>query len=225
MTIDLAHIETWIFDLDNTLYPPRANLFAQIDKRMEQFIAQLLGCDTTEARRVQKRFFHDHGTTLRGLMDGHGVAPATFLDFVHDVDMSVLSIDTALVDRIDALPGRKLVFTNADTVYAQKVLAALGLDGVFEAIHDIHAMNYRPKPEPSSYHAMCERFGINPKRALFAEDMARNLIPAKALGMTTLWVNNGAESGAYQADATAIDISTADIGDWLNTLNLKRHAA
>jgi len=217
----LAHIDTWIFDLDNTLYPPRANLFAQIDERMGAFIMRLVGCDAVEARRIQKAFFHDHGTTLRGLMDGHGVAPAEFLAFVHDIDMDVLEADRQLIDGIARLPGRKLIFTNADAHYAGKVLDRLGLGGAFEAIHDIHAMQYRPKPEPESYARMCAALGVEPARALFVEDMARNLTPAKAIGMTTVWVDNGAESGGYQADTAAIDFRIADVGEWLHSLSFE----
>lgn len=221
----ITHIDTWIFDLDNTLYPPRVRLFAQIDEKMGAFIMNLLGCDAVEARCVQKKFFHDHGTTLRGLMDGHGVAPAEFLEYVHDIDMNVLEVDCRLVDGIARLPGRKLVFTNADTAYAGRVLDRLGLGAAFEAIHDIHAMDYQPKPDPRSYMLMCEALAVRPERALFVEDMARNLVPAKALGMTTVWVDNGAESGSYQADAGAIDIHIADVGDWLHTLDPEELAA
>ena len=214
----LAHIDTWIFDLDNTLYHPRARLFAQIDERMGAFIMDLVGCDAVEARRVQKRFFHDHGTTLRGLMDAHGVAPAEFLSFVHDIDLGVLDVDLALARGLAALPGRKLIFTNADADYAGKVLQRLGIADLFEAIFDIHAMDYRPKPEPVAYGEMCARHRIDPGRALFVEDMARNLAPAKALGMTTVWIDNGAESGAYQADHDLIDHRIDDLVDWLSSL-------
>lgn len=218
---DLSRIDTWIFDLDNTLYPPRANLFAQIDDRMGAYIMQLLGCDPVEARRVQKQFFHDHGTTLRGLMDGHGVAPATFLDFVHDIDMAALQADVDVMDGIARLPGRKLVFTNADSAYAKKVLDRLGLGSAFEAVHDIHAMAYRPKPDPLAYAGLCSALDVDPATALFVEDMARNLTPAKALGMTTVWVDNGAESGCYQANHAAIDLRIADVGEWLKTLEFQ----
>jgi putative hydrolase of the HAD superfamily len=221
---DLAHVDTWIFDLDNTLYHPRAQLFAQIDTRMEQFIAERLDIDRAAARIVQKRFFHDHGTTLRGLMDTHGVEPSVFLDFVHDIDMSVLAADHRLAEALAALPGRRVIFTNADAAYAGRVLDRLGLGELFDVIHDIHAMQYRPKPEAASYVAMCRQHGIEPARALFVEDMARNLTPAKALGMTTVWIDNGSESGAYDADHNHIDIRVADLGDWLQQLREKAPA-
>jgi putative hydrolase of the HAD superfamily len=212
----LVHVESWIFDLDNCLYPASANLFELIDIRMGEYIQQLLGCDPVEARRVQKQHFHEHGTTLAGLMKERGVDPNDFLDFVHDIDLARLSADPALVRALDLLPGRKFVFTNGDKAYAGRVLERLGLANAFDGMHDIHAMNYLPKPNPASYQALCERHGIDPKRALFAEDMARNLAPAKALGMTTVWVDNGSERGSHGADPAFIDYRVADIGEWLN---------
>ena len=225
MTPALAHVDTWIFDLDNTLYPARANLFGQIDAKMGAYIAQLLGCDAEEARRVQKRFFLANGTTLRGLMDGHGITPAEFLEYVHDIDLSVVEHDRRLVDAMARLPGRKLVFTNADASYAARVLARLGLAAGFEAIHDIHAMDYWPKPDARAYAGFVERYAIEPRRALFVEDMARNLAPAKAIGMTTVWVNNGSEWGARDASPSFIDIEIADTTEWLHELTTARAAA
>ena len=215
MPPELRHVESWIFDLDNSLYPASANLFELIDIRMGEYIQRLLACDPEEARRVQKRHFHEHGTTLAGLMASHGVDPHDFLGFVHDIDLARISADPALVDAIDRLPGRKFVFTNGDSAYAGRVLDKLGLANLWDGIHDIHAMNYVPKPEPRAYAAMCERWGIDPSRALFVEDMARNLEPAKALGMTTIWVDNGSEQAGRDADAAFIDYRTTDIGRWL----------
>jgi putative hydrolase of the HAD superfamily len=212
---ELAHIDSWIFDLDNSLYPASADLFALIDERMMEFIARLLRCEPAEARRIQKDYFHRHGTTLAGLMATHGVDPHDFLEFVHDIDLARISADPAVIDAIDRLPGRKFVFTNGDAPYAGRVLARLGLAGLFDGIHDIHAMDYVPKPDPRPYAAMCARFGIDPRRALFAEDMARNLEPAKALGMTTVWIDNGSERGDDGADPAFIDYHIADIGAWL----------
>ncbi|MBV7255731.1 pyrimidine 5'-nucleotidase [Pacificimonas sp. WHA3] len=213
--IDLSRIDTWLFDMDNTLYPASVNLFSHIDERMGAFIAEELGVDRGEARRIQKAFFHEHGTTLRGLMDEHDVTPQRFLDYVHDIDMSALTEDARVTAGIAALPGRKFVFTNGDVAYADKVLSRLGLGAHFEAVHDIHAMDYRPKPEPGAYRGMCKRHDIDPERSLFVEDMARNLAPAKALGMRTVWIDNGSESAAYCADMNCVDLVIDDLGDWL----------
>lgn len=217
-SISLDHVDVWIFDLDNTLYPPEADIFAQIDERMGRFIADLLNCDLAEARRVQKGYFHEHGTTLSGLMNFHGVEPRHFLDFVHDVDLTVLDRDPLLVEAIAELPGRKLIFTNGDAPYAMRVLEKLGLEQSFEAIHDIHACGYAPKPTPDAYRTMVDSYGIDPRRALFVEDMARNLKPAKALGMTTVWINNGSERGSHDADSSYIDIEITDLGQWLGSI-------
>lgn len=217
--MDLSRISTWIFDLDNTLYPSSANLFARIDERMGAYIAQLLACDRQEAYRVQKAFFHEHGTTLRGLMDNHGVDPHDFLNYVHDIEMDVLEQDARVNGGIARLPGRKLVFTNGDAPYAGRVLDRLGLGDAFEAIHDIHATDYIPKPDPRAYAGLCEAYGIDPATALFVEDMARNLKPAKAIGMTTVWVNNGSERGDHEACDSYIDIEINDVGAWLADLH------
>lgn len=218
MVPGLAHIDDWIFDLDNCLYPASTDLFALIDVRMGEYIQRLLACDPAEARRVQKRHFLEHGTTLAGLMRSHGVEPRDFLEFVHDIDLARIAADPALVAALDRLPGRKFVFTNASDDYAARVLERLGLANAFDGMHDIHAMNYAPKPDPASYRALCERFGIEPTRAVFVEDMARNLIPAKALGMTTVWVDNGSEKGGHDADHDGIDFVTDDVGAWLTGL-------
>ncbi|MDB5712668.1 MAG: pyrimidine 5-nucleotidase [Sphingomonadales bacterium] len=212
----LRHIDSWIFDLDNTLYPAATDLFALIDVRMTAFIVDLLGVDAVEARRLQKGYFHEHGTTLTGLMAAHGTDPHEFLAFVHDIELDRVSHDAALVEAIARLPGRKLVFTNGDVPYAQRVLDKLGLGGSFEAIHDIHAMGLVPKPDPSAYSGMCARWDVNPATALFAEDMARNLKPAKAIGMTTLWINNGSEQAGAASCPSFVDFETDDLRRWLD---------
>ena len=218
MLAPLRHVDTWIFDLDNTLYPASADLFGRIDVRMGQYIQRLLGVDPVEARRVQKALFVEHGTTLSGLMRTHDIDPNDFLDYVHDIEMDALAEDRRLVEAVARLPGRKLVFTNGDAPYARRVLAKLGLSDSFEAIHDIHACAYQPKPDPASYRAMCAALSVTPESALFVEDMARNLRPAKALGMTTVWVNNGSERGAHDHHPDYIDFEIADVGEWLHAI-------
>jgi putative hydrolase of the HAD superfamily len=213
----LDHVRTWIFDLDNTLYPAACDLFARIDARMTAFVADRLGVDPAEAFRLQKLWFHRHGTTLSGLIAEHGVDPHAFLAYVHDIEMDVLAEDAPLAAAIARLPGRKLVFTNGDAPYARRVLGRLGLGDSFEAIHDIHAMGLLPKPSPSAYAGLCERHGIDPGAALFADDMARNLAPAKALGMVTVWVDNGSEQAADPA-RDHIDFATADLAGWLHSV-------
>ncbi len=211
----LAPIDTWIFDLDNTLYPASAEIFPRIDVRMGAYIADLLKVDPIEAQRVQKKFFHEHGTTLSGLMAKHSVDPYHFLDYVHDIDMSSIAPNTRLAGLLAQLPGRKLVFTNGDAPYARRILAALGLVESFEAIYDIHDQDYLPKPAPLSYETMCAEMQVNPAHAIFFEDMARNLKPAKALGMTTVWINNGSEAGHLEAHPDFIDYEIPEPTEWL----------
>ncbi|MDR6128727.1 putative hydrolase of the HAD superfamily [Sphingomonas sp. SORGH_AS802] len=213
----LSHVRNWIFDLDNTLYPASADLFAHIDRRMTAFIAELLSVDLVEAHRIQKAYFIGHGTTLAGLMAEHQVDPHAFLAYVHDIEMDVLQADAPLVAALARLPGRKLVFTNGDGPYALKVLERLGLGGSFEAVHDIHAMDLRPKPQPEAYAGLCAAFDLDPRESLFVEDMARNLKPAKAIGMTTVWVDNGSEQ-APDADRSYIDFHIHALAPWLEQI-------
>ena len=214
----LSHIRNWIFDLDNTLYPASADLFGLMDVRMTAYVARTLELtDLVEARRVQKSYFQGHGTTLAGLMAEHEVDPHAYLADVHDIDLAVLAEDARLARLIARLPGRKLIFTNGDEPYARRVLARLGLSETFEAIHDIHACAYKPKPHGDSYASMIAAFGIDPATSLFVEDMARNLAPAKALGMTTVWLDNGSEQGR-DADRSFVDHHITDLADWLHTL-------
>ncbi len=214
----LAHIRAWIFDLDNTLYPASADLFGLMDKRMTAYVARTLGLDDlAEAYTVQKGYFQQHGTTMAGLMADHAIDPHHYLADVHDIDLSVLADDARLARLIARLPGRKLVFTNGDEPYARKVLARLGLSQSFEAIHDIHAMAYKPKPYAESYASMIAALGVDPATSLFVEDMARNLAPAKALGMTTVWIENGSEQ-ARDADRSYVDYRITDLADWLHSI-------
>ena len=213
-----AHIRDWIFDLDNTLYPASARLFDLIDERMSAYVQRLLDCDPVEARRVQKQYFRDHGTTLRGLMQHHGVDPRDFLHDVHDIALERVTPDERLARALERLPGRRFVFTNGDQSYAERVLKAIGIGNHFHGLVDIHACDYLPKPDAHGYRLLVERFAIDPGRAVLVEDMAKNLTPAKALGMTTVWVNNGSEHGDHLAEPDAIDHEISDVGEWLASI-------
>ncbi|MGQ3100309.1 MAG: pyrimidine 5'-nucleotidase [Sphingopyxis solisilvae] len=218
MSVSLDHIDSWIFDLDNTLYSPDARLFDLIDERMGAFIMRLLGCDAAQARRVQKQYFHDHGTTMAGLMRHHGVDPEDFLVDVHDIALDRIAIDARLRDALTRLPGRRLVFTNADADYAARVLAARGIADLFDGICDIRITRYTPKPEAAAYEMMIAHLGVDPAKSVFVEDMARNLTPAKALGMTTVWLDNGSESGHRDHLPDHVDFHVRDLADWLDSL-------
>lgn len=215
---EFSHIRDWIFDLDNCLYPASTGLFALIDERMNAYIQRLLSCDAAEAHRVQKDHFQTHGTTLAGLMHSLEVDPHDFLEDVHDIPLDRVQKDERLAAALERLPGRRFIFTNGDAPYARRVLEAIGVHDRFDDLHDIHASSYRPKPDPHGYELLCERFGIDPAQALLVDDMAQNLKPAKALGMTTVWVDNGSERGSHGAEESFIDHRITDVGEWLETI-------
>jgi putative hydrolase of the HAD superfamily len=211
----LREAEAWVFDLDNTLYPPDIDLFARIDERMQGYIAAYLGLDPDTAYGLQKAYFRQYGTSLRGLMDCHGMDPGPFLDHVHDIDVSVLDPNPALDEVLAALPGRKLIFTNASTLHAERVMARLGIGRHFEDVFDIIAAEYRPKPEPATYRELLDRFGLDPAATVMVEDMARNLRPAAELGMTTAWIRNGTEHGVVGAEDGHIHHFVEELVAWL----------
>lgn len=190
---DFAHVDTWIFDLDNTLYPAHCDLFAQIDIRMGEFISDFLGTDRTEAKRIQKHYYHTYGTTLHGLMSQHGMDPAPFLDYVHDIDHSVLAADAMLDEALTRLPGRKLVFTNGSVRHAEAVLGKIGVTHHFDDIFDIVAADYVPKPQAATYERFVRTTQIAPGTAAMFEDIAVNLREAHALGMRTVLVRSPAD--------------------------------
>ncbi len=185
---DFTHVRAWVFDLDNTLYPSHCNLFSQIDARMTRWVSEFLDLPADEARLIQKRYYAEHGTTLKGLMARHGMAPAEYLDFVHDIDLSVVEADSVLRARIEALPGTRVVFTNGSHGHAERVLEKRGLSGLFDHTFDIVAAGYEPKPARAAFDRMMEACGVAPDRAAMFEDLERNLEPAHALGFTTVLV-------------------------------------
>ena len=216
----LDHVEAWVFDLDNTLYPASSSLFPQIDVRMRAFISQQLGLPLDEAFRLQKRYYREFGTTLRGLMLVNGLEPDAFLAYVHDIDHTVLAVSPRLDRALAALPGRKLVFTNGSEAHAVKVLDRLGIARHFEAIFDIAAARYIPKPSPEGYALMVARHGLIAERAAMVEDIHRNLLPAAAIGMTTLWVRESGHPDAAldlgdDSDLAHVHYITDDLPAWL----------
>jgi putative hydrolase of the HAD superfamily len=183
-----AGVEAWIFDLDNTLYPRSNDLFKQVDARIRAYVGRLLKVDEAEAEKIQRSFYREHGTTLRGLMLKHQVDPDEFLQFVHDIDHSVLQPDPLLGAAILRLPGKKYIFTNGSRQHAEKVAERLGFPNHFEDIFDIVAANLVPKPERATYDRFVARFGLVPERAAMFEDLARNLVVPKSVGMRTVLV-------------------------------------
>jgi putative hydrolase of the HAD superfamily len=185
------HVEAWVFDLDNTLYPADCNLFAEIDTRMGDFIAERFGVSHEEAQRMRKSYYYEYGTTLAGLMRLHDVCPNAFLDYVHDIDLSVIAPAPELGHALDALQGRKFIFTNGSRQHAESVIARLGLDGRFEDVFDIRAAEFIPKPERAAYERFVGAHGIASGRAAMFDDLPHNLRTAHGLGMTTVLVASG----------------------------------
>lgn len=183
-----SHVTTWVFDLDNTLYPPAMRLFDQIEVRMTAYVMEALGVTRTEADRLRAQYWRQYGTTLAGLMREHGLDPDPYLVAVHEVDMSHMTPDAALASHIRALPGRRIVYTNGSAPYAERVLAARGLSGLFDAIYGVEHAGYRPKPERAAFEEVFTRDGVIPERAAMFEDDPRNLTAPHEMGMCTVHV-------------------------------------
>lgn len=196
-----THIDTWVFDLDNTLYPRQCNLFAQIDLRITDYVMAVTQLEFAEARLLQKSYYRDYGTTLNGLMQRHAIDPDHFLRTVHAIDYSPVEAHPALVKAITDLPGRKFVLTNGDVAHAEAVLARLGGAGLFEVIHDVRAMAYQPKPLRSAYEGLIASQGIDPRRAAMFDDLDKNLLVPHELGMTTVHVVAGEDFAHAQVEA------------------------
>ena len=180
-----SHVETWIFDLDNTLYPPGSRVWPQIDDRITLYIAHLFGIDGMSARALQKYFYHKYGTTLRALIDEYDIDPYDFLDFAHDIDHSDIELNDALGRAIERLPGRKLILTNGSRRHAENVARKIGILDHFEDVFDIAASDFIPKPERRAYERFLDKHGVEPARAAMFEDIAKNLVVPHDLGMTT----------------------------------------
>ncbi len=214
----LLRAECWVFDLDNTLYPASTDIFTQVDEKMTHFISEFLELDFEEAGKVRKDYYLEHGTTLAGLMDLHGMDPNDFLDFVHDIDLSSVAPNPGLDQSLSRLPGRKIIFTNGPTDHAARVMDRLSIRHHFDAVFDIVGADYVPKPRPEAYQTLVERFRLNPRETVMVEDLVRNLAPAAAMGMTTVWVRpdgKGSPENALEAD---VDHVVDDLVTWLDEL-------
>ena len=219
------HIETWVFDLDNTLYPHHVNLWQQVDVRIRDFVADYLKVSKDEAFRIQKDYYRRYGTTMRGMMTEHGVNADDFLAYVHEIDHSPLEPNPAMGAAIEKLPGRKLILTNGSRAHAGKVLERLGIDKHFEDVFDIVAAELEPKPAHRTYQRFLRMHGVNPEKAAMFEDLARNLVVPHDLGMTTtLVVPDGTKNVVREdwelegRDAAHVDHITDDLTGFLQNL-------
>ena len=226
--MSLSSIKNWIFDLDNTLYPPEENIFSQIDKKMTSFISNSLDISIDEAYEIQKENFVNHGTTLAGFMNdkNNKINPDKFLEYVHDIDLSTLREDSKLREVLLLIPGKKYIFTNGTKHHAENVLKKLNLENIFQSIFGIKEANYLPKPNVKTYNLFLKNNKIDPKTSIMFEDMSRNLVPAKELGMTTVLLkrklpnsNNSLQKDKYKDlwdDNYDADYIIDDIAKFIN---------
>jgi putative hydrolase of the HAD superfamily len=221
VTTDLRHIDTWLFDLDNTLYPAESGFMKLIEVRMTDAVARHTGLPREEARALQKRYWTELGTTLAGMMTHHGIDPEAFLDEVHDVSLDLLSPDPALIAALKRLPGRRLIFTNGSGPHAERVLEKLGVADLMEDVFHISSADYLPKPALFTFQKMAASLRVDPRGAAFFEDSEKNLAPAAELGMTTILV------GAHAPASTApfVHYRTDDLPGFLSTARVRETAA
>ena len=207
-----SHVTTWVFDLDNTLYPPHVRLFDQIEVKMTQYVMDALGVDRPKANQLRKQYWAEYGTTLAGLMRVHDVDPGPYLTDVHDISFDALEPDQHLAARIRALPGRAIVYTNGTAPYAERVIEARGLSGLFDAVYGVEHANFLPKPERAAFETVFKLDGITTETAAMFEDDARNLQAPHEMGMKTVHVAPEPE------DADHIHHHTDDLSEFLKKL-------
>jgi putative hydrolase of the HAD superfamily len=219
------HIETWVFDLDNTLYPHHVNLWQQVDQRIGEFISTYLNVSQQDARIIQKDYYRRYGTSMRGMMTEHGIHADDYLAYVHKIDHSPLEPNPTMGAAIAKLPGRKLILTNGSADHAGAVLDRLGFASHFEAVFDIIAADLEPKPAPQTYQKFLTRHDVDPTRAAMFEDLARNLVVPHDLGMTTvLIVPDGTQEVVREdwelegRDDPSVDYVTDDLTGFLQRL-------
>jgi putative hydrolase of the HAD superfamily len=211
----LGAVETWVFDLDNTLYPASSGLFPLVQARMNDYIRNLLGVSIEAAKELRAQYFREHGTTMHGLMAVHRVDPHEFMAFVHDVDVSIVPANPELAAALRGLSGRKLIYTNGSVPHAENLLKHLQISDCFDDIFDIVASDFAPKPAMVALRLFVDRYGVRPTGALMVEDMAKNLAPAAELGMTTAWVKTSVDWAAMAADADHINYVVDDLAGFL----------
>ena len=218
MVFELGDVDTWIFDLDNTLYPASSNLFARVSKRMTYFIQKEFQLEEGPARDLQRKMFRKYGTTMRGLMTEYDMDAEEFLHFVHDIDVSDMNKDLELAELLSKLPGRRLIYTNGSVPHAKRITGQLGIEHLFEDIFDIVASRFVPKPAPEPYDEMINKFKVDPKRSLMVEDMAKNLRPAADLGMITVWLRHSKDWSSEDSVGGHIHHEIDDLKLWLKSI-------
>ena len=212
--------DTWLFDLDNTLYSAETGIFDQVDQLMGKFISKHLNLEMPEAKKLQKEYFKEHGTTLKGLMDNHNIDPESFLNEVHKLDYSIIKPDILLKNALENLTGRKIIFTNANKSHVDKVLCQLNINNIFDSVYDITDADYCPKPDIGTYKSLIKKYNIDAEKTIMFDDIARNLVPASKLGFTTVWIDIGKEnySDDIKNSKKYLNYETTSLPLWLNSI-------
>jgi len=216
--VDVANVDAWLIDLDNTLYPATVDLFPQFDARVGQYISRLLGVGADEAGRLQIKIWNEYGNSLRGLMSLYDCAPLDFIEFIHDIDLTSIAASPRLDQALRRLPGRKLIFTSGSAAHAERVMARMGVAHHFEAVFDIIASGFATKPEAVVYRDIVKRFGLDPVRTMMVDDVAANLEPAHRLGMRTVWIRSRAANAPQPTSRSRHDFVHRETDDLLEFL-------
>ncbi|MEE3206688.1 MAG: pyrimidine 5'-nucleotidase [Pseudomonadota bacterium] len=220
-SLNLNKINSWIFDLDNTLYHPSLNIFEEIDSRMQKFISLRLGIGLKEAWTLQKKYFRKYGATLKGLMKFHQIDPKQFLDYVQKINLEKIKVNPELKSALAELNGAKIVYTNSTKNYANRILKRLGLKKSFDGIFDIMDANYIPKPSYKSYKMLLKNFNLIPEESIIFEDLPQNLVPASKLGMRTVWVKNEETQNLRNNYVLSVNFTTKNLTEWIQKLTRK----
>ena len=220
---ELTEIKYWIFDLDNTLYSGQTKVFSEVDKRMSSFISEKLKIDVIEAKKIQKEYFYEYGTTLSGLMQKKNIDPNEFLEFVHDIDISWLPKDKLLREELIKIKEKKYIFSNGSHAHIRNVTNQLGIDDLFDGAFDITDANFLPKPRIEPYKKLIQKFKLDPNKSILIEDIAHNLEQAKNLGMKTCWLENDETFAKKDADKPYIDYKINNLPSFLQKINVLRN--
>ena len=220
---ELTKIKYWIFDLDNTLYSGQTKVFSEVDKKMSSFISEKFNVDLIEAKKIQKEYFYEYGTTLSGLMKKKNVDPNEFLEFVHNIDISWLPKDKFLREELIKIKEKKYIFSNGSHAHIENVTNQLGINGLFNGAFDITDGDFIPKPHLEPYKKLIEKFKIDPKQSILIEDIAHNLEQAKKLGMKTCWLENDETFAKKDADKSYIDYKINNLPSFLQKINVLKY--
>ena len=220
---DLIEIKYWIFDLDNTLYSGQTKVFSEVDKKMSDYISKKLNVDLAEAKKIQKKYFYETGTTLSGLMRHNNIDPYEFLDFVHDIDISWLPKDLLLEKELKKIKEKKYIFTNGSHSHVNNVIKQLGINDLFDGVFAITDSDFVPKPNLQPYQKLIKKFNIDPKKSILIEDIAHNLKPAKNLGMKTCWLENDETFAKKDSHKPYIDYKIKNLPSFLQEINILKN--